>query len=548
MNLENPSHELKIVRQEIYEDTGNIMVTIEHPTSLPEVFKQTRVERGLLSNKQKLKSVLTDKGLPPIRDFREQVDQMLEQMDLETVTIVKKASWRPDGFICRYGFFPTGQDADVKAVRQVRFDPDNKLNHVASVRGKTSLYWAGLEEPLKYSSYLKLSLVAALAPPLAAFLGREGGVSFNISGESSRGKTLALRLNLSTVTNPSESALVNPDNSDVFSTSNQSAFSGTCTPFADLKLILGDENEVFKKLRLLTFNNNDGATRHTVLSTSSTSPLYSIQLFSSEEKLKDMFKSPKLKFENGNMVRLVDLPLPDNENGIFDLLKDKHGIEAISLFNQVKETIENNYGRLIPRWIKCISQQKRKYVAVDISRMEESFLDNLGNHPKLNGKKLLPQHLRVAEHFAFLAATARMAHRHKLLPEDYYQTMKNLCSVAVCNMFQPNTEIVTKLNAFLDFAMDHKKFPLVSKGSPVSQSKVQHGFRRDENGRACLFVYPKAMDRYARINSDEYRRILNELSQRGAYIKPAEDAYTQTVLQAGLDKQRMLKFRLDKLK
>jgi hypothetical protein len=387
MNLENTSHELKIVRQEIYEDTGNIMVTIEHPTSLPEVFKQTRVERGLLSNKQKLKSVLTDKGLPPIRDFREQVDQMLEQMDLETVTIVKKASWRPDGFICRYGFFPIGQNADVKAVRQVRFDPDNKLNHVASARGKTSLYWAGLKEPLKYSRYLTLSLVAALAPPLAAFLGREGGVSFNISGESSRGKTLALRVNLSTVTNPSESALINPDNSDVFSASNQSAFSGICTPFADLKLIQGDENEVFKKLRLLTFNNNDGATRHTVLSTSSTSPLYSIQLFSSEEKLKDMFKSPKLKFENGNMVRLVDLPLPDNENGIFDLLKDEHGIEAISLFNQVKETIENNYGRLIPRWIKCISRQKRKDVAVDISRIEESFLDNLGNHPKLNGKK-----------------------------------------------------------------------------------------------------------------------------------------------------------------
>ncbi|MPR64703.1 DUF927 domain-containing protein [Ochrobactrum intermedium] len=548
MNLENTSNELRIVRQEIYEDTGNIMVTIEHPTSLPEVFKQTRVERGLLSNKQKLKSVLTDKGLPNIRDFREKVDRMLEQTDLETVTIVKKASWRPDGFICRYGFFPSEQVADAKVVEQVRFDPDNKLNHIASVRGKFSVYWAGLEEPLKYSSYLRLSLVAALAPPLAAFLGREGGVSFNISGESSRGKTLALRLNLSTVTNPSESALINPDNSDVFSTSNQSAFSGTCTPFADLKLIQGSENEVFKKLRLLTFNNNDGATRHTVLSTSSTSPLYSIQLFSSEEKLKDMFRSPKLKFENGNMVRLVDLPLPDNENGIFDLLKDEHGIEAISLFKQVKETIEKNYGRLFPRWIKRLSQQKREVVAAAIRETEELFLDNVGNHPKLKGKKILPQHLRVAEHFAFLAATARMAHRHKLLPEDYYRTMKKLCSVAICNMSQPNSEIVTKLNTFLAFATDHKNFPLVSKGSSVSQSEVQDGFRRDENGRACLFVYPKAMDRYVRINSEAYKRILDELSQRGAYIKPAEDAYTQTVLQAGLDKQRMLKFKLDKLK
>lgn len=548
MNLENAGNELKIVRQEIYEDTGNIMVTIEHPTSSHEGFKQTRVERGLLSNIQKLKSVLTNKGLPHIKNFGSQVERMLQQKDSETVTIVKKASWRPDGFICRYGFFPTGQNADAKAVQQVRFDPDNKLNHVASARGKTSEYWAGLKEPLKYSRYLRLSLVAALAPPLAAFLGREGGVSFNISGESSRGKTLALRVNLSTVTNPSESALINPDNSDVFSTSNQSAFSGICTPFADLKLIQGDENEVFKKLRLLTFNNNDGATRHTVLSTSSTSPLYSIQLFSSEEKLKDMFKSPKLKFENGNMVRLVDLPLPDNENGIFDLLKDEHGIEAISLFNQVKDTIERNHGRLFPRWIKRLSQQKREEVAAAIRKTEEAFLANVGNHPKLKGREMLPQNLRVAEHFAFLAATARMAHRHKLLPGDYYQTMKNLCSVAICNMSQPNSEIVTKLNAFLDFAMDHKKFPLVTKGSPVSQSEVQHGFRRDENGRACLFVYPKAMDRYARINSDEYRRILNELSQRGAYIKPAGDAYTQTVLQAGLDKQRMLKFKLDKLK
>lgn len=51
-----------------------------------------------------------------------------------------------------------------------------------------------------------------------------------------------------------------------------------------------------------------------------------------------------------------------------------------------------------------------------------------------------------------------------------------------------------------------------------------------------------------RINSEAYKRILDELSQRGAYIKPAEDAYTQTVLHAGLDKQRMLKFKLDKLK
>ncbi|MFK3666020.1 hypothetical protein ACI2JN_12300 [Ochrobactrum teleogrylli] len=218
------------------------------------------------------------------------------------------------------------------------------------------------------------------------------------------------------------------------------------------------------------------------------------------------------------------------------------------LFNQVKETIENNYGRLIPRWIKFLSQQEREDVSTTINQAEEMFLDNLSNHPKLKGKKILPQHLRVAEHFAFLAATARIAHRHNLLPEDYYQTMKNLCSVALCNMSQPNTEIGTKLNAFLGFLTDRKKFPLVRKGFPVSQSEVQHGFRREENGRAYLFVYPKAMDRYAPINSDAYKRILNELSQRGAYIKPSADAYTQTVLQAGIDKQRMLKFKLDKLK
>jgi len=281
MKIENLTTEIKMVRQEIYEATGYVKVTIEFPVSFGDGSARVRVERGLLDSNSKLRQELMNKGLSPIADFKTQVDKMLRQTDVETVTIVQTASWRGDGFVCRYGFFPYDRKAKVSG--KVLFDPDSKLRHSASQKGKTSQYWDGLAEPLKYSRYLRLSLVAALAAPLGAYLGREGGVSFNISGESSRGKTLALRLNLSTVTNPSESELINPDNSDVFSASNQSAFGGVCTPFADLKLIQGDENEVFRKLKLLTFNNHDGARRHTTQSSSSTSPAYSIQMFSSEK-------------------------------------------------------------------------------------------------------------------------------------------------------------------------------------------------------------------------------------------------------------------------
>jgi len=261
-----------------------------------------------------------------------------------------------------------------------------------------------------------------------------------------------------------------------------------------------------------------------------------------------MFSSPKISFENGNMVRLVDLPLPDNENGIFDLLEEKHGIQSLDLFNQVKNTIESNYGRLIPRWIEFLSKQGKNKIKSFIEEQEWMFLANAGNQQKLRDKKLAPEHMRVCESFAFLAATARLASDYKIIPELYYNTMKHLFGIAVINMMQPQTDILIDIDAFIDFVNVAKNFPLITKGVKISQSKVPNGFRRNDKENEYLYVYPALLEKYSRGNRDTYKRILQEFVRRGAIEKTSPDKYVKTIVQAGLEKQWMLKFRIKEMR
>lgn len=539
--------QLDLIQQEKNISTNQTMMLIKHPTVYGEGTAETRVPRALLTNTSKLSEKLVEAGAPIIENLKSEAIRLSNLKDRPTIKTTDLGDWHGDTLVTRHGVF-TEEGADCSA-DVYQFNADNPLFCPAKEKGTYAAYMRGLKQPLAYSRYLQFITAVALAAPLGAFLGREGGPAFNLSGKSSRGKTLSLLTNLSIVTEPTEASLLSLASTPTFFINSQMSFRGTSVAFSDMKTFMGSKEALFDVLRLIIFNNHDRPTRHTALSSNVRETGFSIPLFSSESPLKVMFDSKKFALEGGELVRLIDIPVP-GDTGIFDKIPHGKEVSPSELASTVSAVIKENYGHCLPFWIDYLVTNGRDDLKTRVEKMESKFLEKVSRNANKNGRPLQQEEYRIAKSFALVAAAGFLAAEGKILPID----RKVIGGSIVClfqrsinSMRSPEDVLWERIESFKRFATCSGNFPFVERGVEVQAKDVPNGFLRSDDGQTFLFVYPDAMNGFHGGDEIIKDRIYRYFRAKGALIKKQPDEWTVPVQQKGLGKVRMLKFVLSRI-
>ncbi len=547
MENETLNYELDIVRQEKNMTTNKYAVVIKHPVVDGTGTAETRLPREVLTNTPRLRDELAAAGAPLLDDLKKEANRLLKMTDIPTVCTTDMGEWHGDILVSRHGIFTEEGGEIGKDIYQ--FNPDNPLFCPAKQKGTRKAYDSGLKTPQACSRYLQFIIAVALAAPLGAFLGREGGPAFNFSGKSSRGKTLSLLTNLSIVTEPTEASLLSLASTPTFFTNFQMSFRATSVPFSDMKTFMGKKEALFEVLRLIVFNNHDRPVRHTAVSSNVREKGFSIPLFSSESPLREIFNSKKLSLEAGDLVRLIDITVPE-DTGIFDKIPAESNTSGAELARITEETIKNNYGHHLQPWVNCLVSSERHYLEKEVKVLEDRFIKSVTNNALKNDSPLKPEEIRIAKSFAFIAAAGSLAAREKLFQVDRKEVFRSILFLfqkAVAETKLPEDILLYRVKEFQQFALNRKSFPLIREGQEVMEEHVPNGFRGERRGKMYLFVYPDAMDRFHNGEFNLKSRLYHHFLAKGALIKMQPDEWTVSVKQKGLGKVRMLKFVLSKI-
>jgi hypothetical protein len=202
--------------------------------------------------------------------------------------------------------------------------------------------------PTTTRNYLLVMLAAALTPALASYIGRKGGCAFVLTGESTSGKTLALRTCASIGGGPGEDDLLSLNMTDGKAVELLTERGATCLCFGDPKASQAKSRDFVDMLQTLSFSTADGSQRSTLLKPQAKAHEYLMAFLSAERPVGELFADARKSFEAGDALRIIDIPVPSPaEGGIFD--RPPVGLKSVKLAHQTEEAIGQHYGRALFR-------------------------------------------------------------------------------------------------------------------------------------------------------------------------------------------------------
>lgn len=523
---------LKLIRHEENLDTGMVSVVLNVCRQGQGPIEIT-FSRADLAEVRKVKETILNRGGVLTADLKDHLDRLLDEVPSAKHKVTQRSGWYGDGLVTRYGEF-NDEDHEV----EYWFDRTSPSFVKRLKKGKLKGYIKALERPLSKSNYLVFALAAALAPALADRIGRPNGYGFNFSGVSSTGKTLSLRVCLSAVSRAHDTDLTSFNDTTGYLLEQLPTFGVLAVPFTDLKATREKGRDLCHKLQTIVFGAHDGAQRRQMKSGAKPQPRFFISLFNSEQPLAEIFAKAGVPFEGGDAVRLIDIPVPD-ATGIFDLLQESDNASEYAA--ETENAIAEDYGVLFPEWVAHLSGRPIGKLKSLVDELEKRFLDALA--------PLNPLERRMAKSFAMVAIAGHIAATQGLLPVP-----PGRLPTCCLELFQRARERLhakdlrsrKEFEGFIEHVTSPNSFPTVQVGNEARPQECESGFRRLERGTTFLYVKAHHVERFFSEKSSLYGNHLPSLERKGAFLRP-KNGWTAPIQQAGLDRERYMKFNLDLL-
>lgn len=244
--------------------------------------------------------------------------------------------------------------------------------------------------------------VAFLGPVLEPMFASGGG--FHLVGESSRGKTTALRASASVWGPP---LLVGTWRS----TSN--GLEGRAARHNSMMLYLDEMSEVEPKDASATaymLANGEGKTRARRDASQQPVTHWCLGFLSSGElALADKLAEGRIVARAGQLVRLLDIPATTQKHGLFGNLHDAK--TAANFADRVNRAASQNYGHAGPEFVRLLITH-RSTALTEMRKVSEAFKAKvLKDYPKADG-----QVQRANDRFSLVLAAGHMAIEWGLLP------------------------------------------------------------------------------------------------------------------------------------
>lgn len=520
----------RVKHVEIDDATGNYSyaLAVQKKDGVGEIV----VARSAFTEVSKLKRTLLDKGVLVPPDLESRCAAILDgAMPSREIRVVRTGRWVGDAFLCPFGVF--GKRSDIANVRL-----DRSLVVPRHAKGTRDEFLSQIRRFLLQSDFLVLAYVAALLPSMASRLGRSSSFGLNFAGESSTGKTTALVLAHSLLTEASERSLFNFNAPPVHLMNRLTSFGGLVNPFGDLKAANEKGRQAVEKLQTTVFNAASGKGRDGPTSGFET-PSFSIPFLSSEKPMSQLFRDGNVDYEGGDAVRLIDIPVPNrSEGGIYN--RKRAEVTSANLAAELKTLIERQHGTILPAWIKYLSSIR--IVGLDFSRAISKI-----EFMRFVDKPNDGAHDRIAECFCLLYAAGDLASQVGLIPVKSTTIRKALVRLydsVLCQFVSASKRDEQAWGLFLD-SID--RFPLLVRGEPpVDTAKTSEGFRRLEKDGLRLYLKLEALQALVRDDWCVEHVIMKRLVELDA-LDEGSRARSVHVAQKGLLRTRYLSVRLGRL-
>lgn len=530
------SKKIRLITEERNLDTDMVIVVLSAPQR-DGTACEIRIPRAHLGDSKKMRELLLNKGCLDFPDLREQLVELLEAVPLKTVKTTTVSGWYDNQLVTKYGTFPVSLKTPKSSTTQFDHSHSHYVGHQTA--GKHALFLKKIKPILDKSNYLSFFLAAALAPALADRIGLSGAYGFNLSGKSSTGKTLTLRLCQSVYGRARDQDLSSFGNTTGYILDNLSAFGSICVPFTDPKATREKSKELCQKMQTIVFSASDGVQRQSLTKERALASRFFISLFNSERPLFEIFTEAGCKYEKGDMVRLIDIPVP-TENGIFDRLDDDD--DASEYAQDLEKIIESNYGVLFLKWVDFLVGQNVEELKDDFERDEKRFLDEANEYAVSSEEK------RMAKAFALVAVAGHYGRKHKIIPKielGHGDIALSLFQKACKRMSDSDAQNSNAMHEFNNFMKTTKNYPEVNLNQKVESSLAENGFKRKEGKEHFLYVKHDVFSSFFK-NKNLLERIFYNYLQKNGALHKFKGGWTAPIEQKGLARQRYMKFALSK--
>ncbi len=458
------------------------------------------------------------------------------------VTTTKVGGWRGDVLVNCFGTFGL-----VNPDSRFEFDAKSRLSRITESKGTPEEFLDKAEKLLKASNLLTLLYSASLWSALADRLGVSGGITFCITGNSSQGKTSAIRLVQSLTGRALTSDLVSMNLTDGFADSLLPAFGGSLVPFSDLKTSKLKGTKLVDFLRDVVFAISD-STRRLRLNEEGIPQAggYKIGLMSFETGLAQAFEESGVEFQGGEACRFFDLVI-EATGGIYDCLSDPSRSAAAASF--LEKAVDENYGVLTPAWAGKIAEIPIEKLRADHQKAVDAFATKF--------QKLSPLERRICKEFANIYAAGVIGYALGLQPiapaklfaaveKFFIHNVGKLKAARECE-----DEFVGAVKSRLLAIED---YPLVHAGDEVADSRAElQGFFRDDAGKRFLYV---KYDYLKQVGANGLtcnagvlleKRVLHPCKVSGVLVTQGQ-SLSSPVRQLGIPRSRYLRFDFEMLK
>jgi putative DNA primase/helicase len=444
-----------------------------------------------------------------------QLANLLGVVPDRTYRITGKTGWHGPSFVLPD--VTIGPDADTLIHASRKSSKPSEF----STQGSLESWLDGLREPCLASSYLTFGIGVAFAAPLLHLVGQDEGAIFYLAGESSTGKTLTELAGLSAIERAHRNSLLTHDATDRSVEEDCAAHNDLLQVIDEISRMTGSQAECRAKVRRLAHKIAGGGGSRRSAKARQDADLADLRwrltcLWSGEYSLGAEFLGAERA--RGELVRLIEIPIPKPKNGIFDRLRSGQVSGREELVLKAEAVIDKNFGHAIRAFIKQLAARPEKHTR-RATKLIEKFLQKVGAGSD-------PWTRRFAIKFAVVYAAARIAAELEVAPWPKSHPLKcilRLYKRARALVVTPEESLTALLHQLANNASSTTRFPKVEKGDSLPaelKNKVWGIHSKARDGTAFLAIHSDRFD--SLVNPAHHAARVRKLLVEGGYTVPGK--------------------------
>jgi Domain of unknown function (DUF927) len=440
--------------------------------------------------------------------------ELLNIVPERTYRITSKTGWHDKSFVLPDVTIGPDSDTLVHASRKFPNQPE------PTTQGNLNRWLEGLREPCSASSYLTFAIGLAFAGPLRHLVGQDEGAIFYLTGQSTTGKTLTELCGLSAIERAVRNSLLTHDATDRRIEEDCAAHNDLLQVIDEISRENSSQAECRAKVRRLAHKIAGGGGSRRSAKARQDADLADLQwrlscLWSGEHSLGVEFLG--YVRTRGELVRLIEIPVPEPKDGIFDRLGSVQ-LSRTKLVLRAEEVVKENFGHAIRALIKQLVAGREAHTQ-RATQLIEGFLEKVG----ASGD---PWTRRFAGKFAIVYAAAKIAAELKLAPwssDHPFKCVKRLYKRARELVATPEEALQDLLHKLTKNASSNNRFPEFKKGKKLARlKKAAWGVRnKARDGTPFLAVESSRLERLVR--PAHHAGAVRKLLVAGGYIVPGKE-------------------------